>query len=253
MVSRKSQREIEIMRKAGSLVAQSLQLVESLIAPGVTTAYLNDEVEKFILANDATPEFKGFDGFPAAICASINEEIVHGVPGTRRLEDGDIISIDIGVRYQGYVGDAAKTFPVGNISPVAKNLLEVCEKSLYLGIESATIGNKLSHISGSIQTYVESKGYSVVRDYTGHGIGRKMHEDPQIPNYVGDDWLDLDLVLKQGHCLAIEPMVNIGTYRTKTKKRHGWDVVLTKDNKLSAHFEHTIAVTSDGPMILTLP
>jgi len=253
MISIKSLREIKIMRQAGRITAKALLLIESLIQPGVTTKFLDQEAEKYIRSENAIPAFKGYRGFPASICASINEEIVHGIPSKRKLCEGDIVSIDIGVFYDGYIGDAAKTFPVGKISPESQALLKVCEESLSLGIKSAKPGNRVSDISRAIQKYVESHGYSVVRDYTGHGIGTEMHEDPQVPNYVGKDWLDYDIVLKAGHCIAIEPMVNIGTYRTKTVRREGWDVVLTKDNKWSSHFEHSIALSESGPIILTSP
>lgn len=253
MVTQKSLQEIQIMRDAGRIVGQTLQYLGTLIKPGITTQYLDEEAEKFILAHHGIPEFKDYEGFPASICTSINDEVVHGVPSARKLEEGDIISVDLGVRYNGYVGDSAKTFPVGTISPAAKKLLEVCEKSLYLGIEVAKIGNRISHIAERIQKYVESQGYSVVRDYTGHGIGRQMHEDPQVPNFVDKDLSDINFKLKAGHCIAIEPMVNIGTYRIKIVKRNGWEVVQTRDHQLSAHFEHSIAITEDGPQILTLP
>lgn len=252
MVTCKSEREIKIMREAGKLVAQSLALVESMIKPGVTTALLDQEVEKYIRSKNAVPVFKGYRGFPSSICASVNEEVVHGVPSARQLQEGDILSVDIGVRYQGYVGDAAKTFPVGKISPASQKLLKTCEECLYLGIKASVKDNKVSDISRAIQIHAESNGYSVVREYTGHGVGSQMHEDPQIPNYVDSSWLAYDLKLKPGFCLAIEPMVNIGTYKTRTVRRQGWDVVLTKDNKWSAHFEHTIAVTENDPIILTL-
>ena len=253
MVSCKSAREIKIMREAGKIVAKTLSLIESLLQPGVTTIHLDEESEKFILSNQAIPVFKGYRGFPASICTSINEEIVHGVPSDRKLCEGDILSVDIGVRYQGYVADAAKTFPVGKISKAAQNLLNVCQECLRLGIEAARIGNRISDISRAVQSHAESHNYSVVRDYTGHGVGLEMHEDPQVPNYVDKSWASYDLKLKNGYCLAIEPMVNIGTYRTKTARRRGWDVVLTRDNASSAHFEHTIAVEEKGPSILTLP
>ncbi len=253
MLTVKSLREIQIMRQAGRITAQALSLIQSLIKPGITTKFLEEEAEKYIRSKNAIPAFKGYRGFPASICASINEEIVHGIPSTRKLCEGDIVSIDIGVSYEGYIGDAAKTFSVGKISKASQNLLSVCEEALRLGIQAAKPGHRVSDISAAIQTYVEKNGYSVVRDYTGHGIGTEMHEDPQVPNYVGKDWLDYDIVLKPGHCIAIEPMINMGTYRTKIVRREGWDVVLTKDNKWSAHFEHSIALSENGPIILTSP
>lgn len=253
MVSRKSAREIKILRQAGRITAKTLLLIESLLQPGVTTKFLDQEAEKYIRAQGAIPAFKGYRGFPGSICVSLNEEVVHGVPSARKLCEGDILSVDIGVQYEGYVGDAAKTFPIGKISKAAQKLLQVCERALFLGIEDAKPGNRISDIARAIQTYVEGQGYSVVRDYTGHGIGTEMHEEPQVPNYVDESWLEYDMVLKPGHCIAIEPMVNIGTYQTKTVRRQGWDVVLTKDNKWSAHFEHSVALTDHGCIILTLP
>ena len=253
MISRKSAREIKIMRHAGRIVAKTLQLIENMLDQGITTSFLDQEAEKFIRSQNAIPEFKGYRGFPATICASVNDEIVHGIPNQRKLKEGDILSVDIGVRYQGYVGDAAKTFPIGKISKASQNLLDVCKESLAKGIAAAQPGNRVSDISRAVQVYVEKHGYSVVREYTGHGIGTGMHEDPQVPNYVDTNWLDYDVVLKPGYCIAIEPMVNVGTYRTKTVRRQGWDVVLTKDNKMSAHFEHSIAITDNEAIILTSP
>jgi methionyl aminopeptidase len=253
MVKCKSDREIKIMRDAGKIVGQTLALMESLIKPGVTTLFLNQEAEKFIISQNGIPIFKGYHGFPASICASINEEIVHGVPSHRVLEEGDIISIDVGVKYQGYIGDAARTFPVGKISPAVTSLLKTCEECLSLGIQAACLNNKLSNIAKAVQTHAESHGYSVVREYSGHGVGMELHEEPQVPNYVDSSWIGYDITLKSGYCLAIEPMINLGTYKTKSVRRQNWDVVLTKDNKWSAHFEHSIAITDNGPLILTLP
>jgi methionyl aminopeptidase len=253
MISRKSPREIEIMQQAGSIVAETFELLSSLIEPGVTTGFLDQEAEKLIRSRNAIPSFKGYRGFPAAICASINEEIVHGIPGKRKLAEGDILSVDIGVLYQGYNGDAAKTFPVGKISKAMQKLLRTCEECLDKGIRAAIPGNKVSDIARAVQTHAEKNGYSVVREYTGHGIGTDLHEDPQIPNYVDSLWLPFDMTLKSGYCLAIEPMLNLGTYLTKTVRRQGWDVVITCDKKWSAHFEHTIAILEEGSVILTLP
>lgn len=253
MVSQKSMREIEILREAGRIAGQTLELVGSLLRPGLPTLILDQEAEKFIRSQNATPEFKGYRGFPACICISINEEVVHGIPSSRQLREGDIVSVDVGVRYQGYIGDCAKTFPVGKISKAAARLLTVCQEALQLGIEQAKPGNKISHIARAIQHHAESNGYNVVRDYTGHGIGQELHEDPQIPNYVDNSWITNDIILKPGYCIAIEPMINIGTFQIKTARRQGWDVVLTKDHKWSAHFEHSVAVLEQGPKILTLP
>lgn len=241
------------MQDAGSIAAEVLLLIESLIAPGVTTEKLDWEAEQFVRSKGAFPAFKGYRGFPASICASINEEIVHGIPSKRKLAEGDILSVDIGVRYQGYHGDAAKTFPVGKVSKAVENLLKVCQECLDLGIQAAQPGNKVSHIARSIQEHAEAAGYGVVRDYTGHGIGTAIHEDPQVPNYVDPGWLTFDLTLKSGYCLAIEPMVNLGTFLTRTVRRQGWDVVVTRDRKWSAHFEHSIVILEGGPCILTLP
>lgn len=252
MISLKSPREIRLMQQAGQIVADTFLLLKSLIAPGVTTEFLDREAEKFIRSKSAIPAFKGYRGFPSSICTSINEEIVHGIPSTRKLVQGDILSVDIGVLYQGYNGDAAKTFPVGKVSKAAEKLLKVCEECLDLGVKAATVGNKISNISQAIQQHAQHFGYEVVRDYTGHGIGTSIHEDPQIPNYIDANWLPFDLTLKSGYCLAIEPMLNLGTYRTKTVRRQGWDVVVTQDKKWSAHFEHSIAVLDTGPLILTL-
>lgn len=251
MLSRKSIREIKLMQEAGQIVAKTLRFLQGMLAPGITTAYLDEQAEKFILAQGATPAFKGYRGFPASICASINEEIVHGLPSTKTLREGDIFKIDIGVRWQGYIGDAAHTYPIGKISKAAQNLLKTCEECLHLGIQAAQPDKKVSDISRAVQQHAEKNGYSVVREYTGHGVGTSIHEDPQVPNFVDKNWQSFDLLLKPGYCLAIEPMVNIGTYHTKTIRRQGWDVVVTRDRKLSAHFEHSIAILENGPIILT--
>jgi methionyl aminopeptidase len=252
-IIRKSAREIEIMKKAGKIVAQTLLLIESMIQPGISTDVLDQEAENFMRKNGAEPLFKGYRGFPASICASVNEEIVHGIPNNRKLNEGDIVSIDIGVRYQGYVGDSAKTFPVGKVSPEAGKLLQICKECLDRAIEAARPGNKISDIARAVQEHAEAHGYGIVRDYTGHGIGTDMHEEPQIPNYIDPSWLPYDATLKSGYCIAIEPMLNMGTHKTKTVRRQGWDIVLTKDNKWSAHFEHSVAILEKGPLILTLP
>jgi methionyl aminopeptidase len=251
MVSRKSLREIKLMQEAGQIVAKTLHFLEPMIVPGTTTQFLDEQAEKFLHSCGASPAFKGYRGFPASICASLNEEVVHGVPSKRKLCEGDIFKVDIGVSWQGYVGDAAKTFAVGQISKAAQNLMKVCEECLALGIQAAKVGNKISDIARAIQTYAEKNSYNVVRDYSGHGVGTEIHEDPQVPNYVEESWLSCDLILKPGYCLAIEPMVNMGSFHTKTVRRQGWDVVVTKDKRWSAHFEHSIAILEDGPIILT--
>lgn len=234
------------MRDAGRIVAQTHQELAKAVKPGVTTKELDRIAEDFILKSGAQPAFKGYHGFPASICASVNEQVVHGIPGLKNLENGDIISIDIGAVINGYFGDSAVTLPVGDIRAEAVNLLKVTEKSLFLGIEQASAGNRLSDISNAVQTFVEANGYSVVRDYVGHGIGSHMHEEPQVPNFGKPG---RGPRLKPGMTLAIEPMVNLGTHEVMTLTDN-WTVV-TRDKKLSAHFEHTIAVTEGEPEILT--
>lgn len=250
LIVRKSPREIEIMRGAGKIVADALRLAREIAKKDVTTEWLNDKIERYILSQGGIPIFKGYRGFPKSICASINEEVVHGIPGQRRLNNGDILSIDVGVGYKKYVADAALTVPIGEISCEAKRLIDVCEKSLALSIKAVKANQKLSLISRTIQEFVEKHGYSVVRNYTGHGIGRCMHEDPQIPNFVSKSLLDADVILQSGVTLAIEPMICMGKCETEVLGNR-WTVV-TKDRKLSAHFEHTIVITDDGADILTL-
>ena len=250
MVIRKSEREIEIMRKAGRIVADALVMTREIAKEGVSTEDLNTRLEEYVLQKGGIPVFKGYRGYPKSICASINEEIVHGIPDQRKLKNGDILSVDIGVEYNKYVGDAAITIPIGQISEEAESLLQVCEEALNKAIEKTCVNNKLSEVSRSIQEYVEGKGMSVIRDYTGHGIGRQMHEDPQIPNFVSKELLRADEVLLQGMALAIEPMICVGNYDTEVLKNK-WTVV-TKDRKLSAHFEHTVVVTENGAEVLTI-
>lgn len=247
MIIFKTPEEIKIMREAGRIVAETHMKLKEAIRPGITTAELDRIAEKYILSRGATPAFKGYQGFPASICASINEELVHGIPGLRKLKNGDIISIDIGAVYNGFYGDAAVTVPVGEVSQEAIDLLQVTEDALMKGIQLAVVNNRLSDISNAIQKYVEEKGYAVVKDYVGHGIGRQMHEDPQVPNFGRPGF---GPKLKPGLVLAIEPMVNIGTEEVVTLADN-WTVV-TKDKKLCAHFEHTIAITENGPEILTV-
>jgi methionyl aminopeptidase len=246
----KSKREIDLMRKAGRIVADALGMVREIAKKDVTTETLNTKLERYVLQNDGIPVFKGYRGYPKSICTSINEEIVHGIPEQRKLCDGDILSVDIGVEYRKYVADAAITIPIGDVSEEGTNLMNVCEKALDRVIKIIHANIKLSEISRCIQNYVESKGFSVIRDYTGHGIGRNMHEDPQIPNYVSKELLKMDEILLQGMTLAIEPMICAGKYDTEVLKNR-WTVV-TKDKKLSAHFEHTIVVTENGADILTV-
>lgn len=246
MIVCKGEKEISKMRRAGRIVAEALELARKNLRPKLRTIDLDIMIENFIVKKGATPAFKGYHGFPASICASINQEVVHGIPGNKRLTAGDIISIDIGVELEGYYADAAATFAVGRISEQAKNLMKVTELALEAGIAKATIGNRLSDISHAIQEKAEAAGYSVVRDYVGHGIGRQMHEDPQIPNY-GQPGLGPEL--KEGMVLALEPMLNIGCSKVKVLADN-WSVV-TMDSSLSAHFEHSVAITGSGPDILT--
>ena len=247
MISIKSPREIELMRIAGRIVAETLELLSKAIRPGITTLELDTIAEEYIRERGAIPAFKDYNGFPASICSSINEQVVHGIPGPIALKDGDIIGIDIGAVYDGYYGDAARTYGIGNIDRETERLIKVTEESFFKGIEYALPGNRLSDISHSIQKHVESNGFSVVRDFVGHGIGRSMHEDPQIPNY---GLPHKGPRLAAGMALAIEPMVNQGRYAVKIRE-DGWTVV-TADGKPSAHYENTIVITNGKPEILTL-
>lgn len=246
MIIIKSRREIDIMRRAGRIVALALQEVEKHIRPGITTAELDRIAEEVITSHGAYPTFKGYNGYPASICTSVNNEVVHGIPGLKVLKDGDIISVDIGALIDGYNGDAARTYAVGNVSQEALELIEVTKESFYKGIAYAKPGYRLSDISHAIQEYVESHNYSVVRDYVGHGIGQKMHEDPQIPNFGPPG---KGPRLKAGMTFAIEPMVNLGSYEVYTLENK-WTVV-TRDGSLSAHYENTVAITEQDPLILT--
>ena len=247
MIIIKSPEEIQLMKKAGRIVAGVHREMIKHIRPGITTMELDKLAEEYIRSAGARPAFKGYQGFPASICTSVNEEVVHGIPSQRILVEGEIISVDVGVVLNGYVGDSAKTYPVGEIDEAAKRLIEVTRQSFYDGIALARNGNRLSDISSRIQKTVEENGFSIVVDYVGHGIGRDMHEDPPIPNYGAPN---RGPRLAPGMALAIEPMVNEGTYKVKTLKDN-WTVV-TLDGKRSAHYEHTIAITEDGgPLILT--
>jgi methionyl aminopeptidase len=238
------------MRKAGKVVAGALNLAKKIAKKGVTTEFLNDELEKYVQERDGIPVFKGYRGFPKSICASINEEVVHGIPGQRKLNNGDIIGVDIGVEYHKYVADAAITIPIGESSGEVKKLVEACEEALQLAINALHAGVKLSEISRAIQDFVESNGFSVIREYTGHGIGRNMHEDPQVPNFVSDALLKADEILMSGTTIAIEPMICLGGPETEVLPNK-WTVV-TRDKKPSAHFEHTVVVTDNGAEILTI-
>ncbi len=240
------------MREAGALVAEILEMLASAVRPGITTAELDALAERELKRHGATSNFKGYHGelyFPGTICASVNEEVVHGIPGPRVLKEGDIISIDFGAVYKGWNGDAAITVPVGKVSPEAERLLQVTQEALRRGIAQARAGNRVQDIGRAIQRYVEGEGFSVVRQYVGHGIGRQMHEEPQVPNYV--DPYQKNPVLLPGMVIAIEPMVNVGKAATRVLPDK-WTVV-TADGRLSAHFEHTVAITEGAPDILTLP
>ena len=247
MIILKTRREIEIMKKAGRLVAQSHELVRKNIKAGVTTKELDLLVEDFLRSQNAIPTFKGYNGFPFSICASVNEEVVHGFPSERKLQNGDIISVDIGATFEGYVGDSAKTFIVGEADAEKKHLVEATRQSFYEGLKFAKLSYRLSDISHAIQQYAESQGLSVVRDYVGHGVGKKMHESPQVPNFGKPN---KGPRLQEGMVLAIEPMINAGVYNVKVLG-NGWTVV-TIDGKPSAHYEHTIAITDGEPELLTI-
>lgn len=247
MISIKSAREIELMKHAGKIVALAHQEVKKHIRPGVTTYELDQIVEKTIRAHDAIPSFKGYGGFPGSACTSVNEQVVHGIPSKDVvLRNGDIISIDIGAEYEGYHGDSAWTYPVGTVSEETQRLLDVTKQSLFEGLKLARANNRLSDISNAIQTYAESYGYSIVREFVGHGLGKQLHEDPQIPNYGPKG---RGTLLKAGMTLAIEPMVNMGRKEVKVLSDN-WTAV-TRDKSLSAHFEHSILITEDECIILT--
>lgn len=246
MIITKSKAELEIMREAGRIVALTHQELVKYLEPGITTKELDAIAEKFIRQNGATPSFKGYGGFPGSICISVNEELVHGIPGKRKLRDGDIVSIDIGACVRGYHGDSAWTYAIGKVTEEDKRLMEVTEQSLYAGLAKAKPDARLSDISHAIQQHVEQAGFSIVREYVGHGIGTNLHEDPQIPNYGPPG---RGPRLKVGMTLCIEPMVNAGERYVKTLADN-WTVV-TEDKRNCAHYEHTIAITEDGYEILT--
>lgn len=247
MIIRKTNDQLNLMRLSGKIVAETLLLIEEKVRPGITTAELDRIAEEFIIKSGAKPSFKGLYGFPASLCISVNEQVVHGIPGGYVLKDGDIISVDCGALLNGYHGDAARTFGVGAISPEANKLIEVTRDSFFKGIEYAKVGNRLSDISHAIQNYVEASGFSVVKDFVGHGIGRQLHEEPNVPNYgLPNKGPKLDV----GMTLAIEPIVNIGKPSVRTLKDK-WTSV-TRDGSLSAHYENTIVILPDGPEILTL-
>jgi methionyl aminopeptidase len=243
----KSRAELDIMRAAGQITAEVLALLREMVEPGITTKDLDRAAYKAIKMRGAEPSFKGYEGFPGSICASVNDEVVHAIPGKRVLREGDIIKLDLGAYYRGYHGDATITVPVGEISPETQRLLQVCETSLWRGIEQTRVGNRLGDISHAIQSYVESQGFSVVRDYGGHGVGRELHEDPHLPHYGPPGH---GVPLRVGMVLTIEPMINAGGKETR-KLDDGWTVV-TADGSFSAQYEHTVAITEHGPEVFTL-
>jgi methionyl aminopeptidase len=246
MIELKTDREIEIIRSNGKILARALKLVKENIRPGTRTKELNRLAEDFITGEGAYPAFKGYRGFPSSICVSIDEEVVHGIPGERVLEQGQIVSVDVGVLKDGYYADAARTYPVGEIPRESRKLVEVTREALKQAIDQVKEGRHLSDISYAIQSFVERNGFSVVRDLVGHGIGKKMHEEPQIPNF-GEP--GQGVMLRKGMVFAVEPMVNAGSWEIDTREDH-WTIV-TRDGSLSAHFEHTMAVTENGAEILT--
>ncbi len=248
MIVLKTSRELGIMKQACIISAQALKLIGEAIEPGVTTGELDRIAEKFIRSQGAIPNFKNYNGFPATACISINDQVIHGIPSnSRKLKSGDIVSVDLGALLEGYHGDNAATFACGDISAEAKRLIDTTRESLYEGINAACAGGRVGDIGAAVQKYVEARGYSVVRDYVGHGVGTSLHEAPEIPNY-GVSGRGIRLL--PGMTIAIEPMINAGTHKVKVLP-DGW-TVLTQDGSLSAHFEHTVAITADGPQIMTL-
>lgn len=248
MVTIKSRTEIEYMKEAGRVTGETLKLLESLVRPGITTLELDRAAEKFIKSQNCTPSFKGYGGFPGSVCISINDEIIHGIPGKRTLKEGDIVSFDVGACFKGYNGDAARTFGVGEISKEAQRLIDVTRESFFAGIKFAKDGYRISDISAEIQRVAEDAGFSVLREYCGHGIGKDLHEDPEIPNYFSKG--QRGVRIRPGMCLAIEPMVNEGSKEIYVGD-DDW-TVYTADGKLSAHYENTVLTTNGEPIILTL-
>ncbi len=247
MIVLKTSRELSIMKEACRISAGALQLIGKSIEPGITTAELDSIAEKYILSQGAKPNFKGYSGYPATACISINNEVIHGIPNSsRKIKSGDIVSVDLGASINGYNGDNAATFAVGEISEEAKRLIEATRESLYEGINAAVAGGRIGDIGNAISRYVQARGFSVVREFVGHGIGSKLHEAPEVPNY---GTAGKGIRLLPGMTIAIEPMINAGASGVKTLS-DGWTVV-TSDGSLSAHFEHTVAITSDGPQIMT--
>jgi methionyl aminopeptidase len=246
MIIIKTREQIELMRKAGELLAACHREIAQMIRPGITPLQIDEFAERFMKEHGATPEQKGYHGYPFATCASVNDVICHGFPDERPLANGDIVTIDMVVNLDGWLADSAWSYAVGEISPEAKQLLEATKESLYLGIEQAIVGNRIGDISHAIQTYAESKGYSVVKEFVGHAIGQDMHEEPQVPHYGPPN---KGQRLKEGMVITIEPMLNIGTWQSK-RDADGW-TARTKDGHLSAQYEHTIAILPEGPLILT--
>ena len=246
MIYLKTDEEIELMRVANRLVGATLAEVAKIIAPGVTTLQLDKIADQFIRDHGGIPLFKGYRGFPNTLCVSVNENVVHGIPGAYQLKEGDIVSVDCGAKKDGYCGDSAYTFEVGEVSPETKRLLQITKESLYVGIQNAVEGKRVGDIGRSIQSYCESNGYGVVRELVGHGIGKQMHESPEVPNYGKSGY---GALLKNGMCIAIEPMINMGTKNVKFEK-DGW-TVRTADRKPSAHFEHTVAIRPGKADILS--
>jgi len=244
----KSDDEIAIMRQAGSVVAQTLQKLVQELRPGIVVKELDKVVRREFERHKVVPTFLGYHGYPATVCVSVNEEIVHGIPGKRVIQDGDVVSLDLGCTHRGFVADSALTVIVGKTTPLTQTLVDVTRDALSTGIAQARAGNRLGAISHAIQTYIESHGFGVVREYVGHGVGRQMHEEPQVPNFGP---ADRGPVLKKGMVLALEPMVTVGDWRTRQLEDH-WTVV-TADGSLAAHFEHTIAITDGDPVVLTVP
>ena len=244
----KSRDEIAIMREAGRIVAETLQMLVDRLRPGLVEKELNEIVQREFRKRGVVPTFLGYQGYPATVCVSVNDEVVHGIPGDREIMDGDVVSIDLGCTYKGFVADAAVTVGVGEVSPQAQRLIQVTRDALWRGIAAARAGARLGEVGAAIQSFAEGQGFSVVREYVGHGVGRQMHEEPQVPNYGSPD---SGPVLRPGMVLAIEPMVNMGEWRTK-RDSDDW-TVRTLDGSLSAHFEHTIAITDGEAEVLTLP
>ncbi|AIG28646.1 type I methionyl aminopeptidase [Brevibacillus laterosporus] len=247
MIVIKTKEEIELMRQAGIILASIHQKIATMIQPGITTWEIDQFVERYLKEHGAKPEQKGYHGYPYATCASINDVICHGFPSKKELKNGDIVTIDMVVNLNGWLADSAWSYGVGQISEEADRLLTTTKDALYLGIEQAVVGNRIGDISHAIQTFAEERGYSVVRDFTGHGIGQKMHEDPYVPHFGP---AGKGVRLKEGMVLTIEPMLNVGTYHAVVDEEDGW-TARTRDGKLSAQYEHTLAITADGPQILT--